>query len=69
MSNIDTSPQKKYRTEFAKKAAVIHADIDPASISKNIAVDIPIVADAKNVIKVLPGSMPKVCCKLPGDLR
>ena len=40
-------------SEFAKKAAVIHADIDPASISKNIAVDIPIVADAKNVIKVL----------------
>lgn len=33
--------------EFAKHAKIIHVDIDPASISKNISVDIPIVADAK----------------------
>lgn len=37
-------------TEFAKKAKIIHVDIDPASISRNIAVDVPIVADAKNAI-------------------
>lgn len=36
--------------EFAKKAAIIHVDIDPASISRNIEVKIPIVADAKNAI-------------------
>lgn len=40
-------------TEFAKKAAIIHVDIDPASISRNIVVDIPIVADAKNAIVAL----------------
>ena len=40
-------------TEFAKKAAIIHVDIDPASISRNIVVDIPIVADAKNTIVAL----------------
>lgn len=34
-------------SEFAPNAAIIHIDIDPASISRNIAVDIPIVADAK----------------------
>ncbi|MDD5044376.1 MAG: biosynthetic-type acetolactate synthase large subunit [Candidatus Omnitrophica bacterium] len=35
---------------FAPGAKVIHIDIDPSSISKNIEVDIPIVGDAKNVL-------------------
>lgn len=35
---------------FAPHAKVIHIDIDPASISKNVKVDIPIVGDAKNVL-------------------
>lgn len=35
---------------FAKKAKIIHIDIDPSSISKNVAVDIPIVGDAKNIL-------------------
>ncbi len=39
--------------EFAKEAAIIHVDIDAASISRNIAVDIPIVADAKAAISAL----------------
>jgi acetolactate synthase-1/2/3 large subunit len=34
-------------SEFAKEAKIIHIDIDAASISRNIVVDIPIVADAK----------------------
>ena len=37
--------------EFAAHAKIIHVDIDPTSISKNIKVDIPIVGDSKNVIK------------------
>jgi acetolactate synthase I/II/III large subunit len=37
--------------EFASHAKIIHVDIDPTSISKNIKVDIPIVGDSKNVIK------------------
>ncbi len=40
-------------SEFAKQATIIHIDIDPASISRNIVVDIPIVADAKNAICIL----------------
>ncbi len=35
---------------FAPDAAVIHADIDPAEISKNRTADVPIVGDAREVI-------------------
>jgi acetolactate synthase-1/2/3 large subunit len=35
---------------FAPGAAVIHADIDPAEISKNRVADIPIVGDARDVL-------------------
>ena len=37
--------------EFATKAQIVHIDIDTASISRNIQVDIPIVADAKDAIE------------------
>lgn len=40
-------------SEFAPNAKIIHIDIDSASISRNIVVNIPIVADAKNAIKEL----------------
>jgi len=36
---------------FAPLARIIHVDIDPTSISKNVRVDIPIVGDAKNILK------------------
>ena len=36
--------------EFAPHAQIVHIDIDTASISRNIHVDIPIVADAKDAI-------------------
>ena len=39
--------------EFAKNATIIHVDIDPAAISKNIFVSIPIVGDAKNAIEAI----------------
>jgi acetolactate synthase I/II/III large subunit len=32
---------------FAPKAKIIHVDIDPSSISKNVKVDIPVVGDAR----------------------
>lgn len=40
-------------SEFAKNATIIHIDIDPASISRNIVVDIPIVGDAKKAINAM----------------
>ena len=36
--------------EFAPNAKVIHIDIDPSCISKNVTADIPIVGDAKRVL-------------------
>ena len=35
---------------FAPNAKIIHIDIDPASISKNVHVDIPVVGDAKEIL-------------------
>lgn len=40
-------------SEFCPKAQVIHIDIDPTSIRKNIHVDIPIVGDCKRVLSEL----------------
>ncbi|MCL5282969.1 MAG: biosynthetic-type acetolactate synthase large subunit [Planctomycetes bacterium] len=38
---------------FAPHAKVIHIDIDPSSISKNVQVDIPVVGDAKHILMEL----------------
>ncbi len=38
---------------FAPTASIIHIDIDPTSIRKNVRVDIPIVGDVKRVLAVL----------------
>ena len=40
-------------TEFAPSAKIIHIDIDPTSISKNVKVDIPIVADCKHALTAM----------------
>jgi len=38
---------------FAPHARIIHIDIDPAEIGKNVRVDVPIVGDAKSVLQAL----------------
>ncbi|MCL6588927.1 MAG: biosynthetic-type acetolactate synthase large subunit [Firmicutes bacterium] len=38
---------------FAPKAKIIHIDIDPAEIGKNVRYNIPIVGDAKTVLETL----------------
>jgi len=40
-------------SEFCPHAKVIHIDIDPTSIRKNVNVDIPIVGDCKKVLREL----------------
>jgi acetolactate synthase-1/2/3 large subunit len=40
-------------TEFAPHAKIVHIDIDPSSISKNVKVDIPIVGDCKDTLDQL----------------
>jgi len=42
---------------FAKKAKVIHIDIDPTTIKKNVGVDLPIVGDIKNVLSTLANKL------------
>jgi len=38
---------------FAPDAKIIHVDVDPTSIKKNVRVDLPIVGDLKDVLKKL----------------
>lgn len=38
---------------FAPKARIVHVDIDPAEIGKNVKTDVPVVGDAREVLKVL----------------
>ena len=43
---------------FAPQAKIIHIDIDPAEIGKNVRVDVPIVGDVRNVLQVLNEQIP-----------
>jgi acetolactate synthase-1/2/3 large subunit len=38
---------------FAPNAKVVHIDVDPASVSKIVKVDVPVVGDAKNILTAL----------------
>jgi acetolactate synthase-1/2/3 large subunit len=40
-------------SEFAPRAKFVHIDVDPAEISKNVPVHIPIVGDAKHILPKL----------------
>ncbi len=43
---------------FAPDAEIVHVDIDPAEISKNVEADVPVVGDAAAVIDQLDEAMP-----------
>lgn len=49
---------------FAKKAKVIHIDIDPTTIKKNVAVDLPIVGDLNDVLSKLVSAFAETPDKL-----
>lgn len=38
---------------FAPRAKIVHIDVDPAEVGKNVRVDIPVVGDAKNALVAL----------------
>jgi acetolactate synthase-1/2/3 large subunit len=50
---------------FAPKARVIHADIDPAEIGKNRAVDVPIVGDLRLTLESLVAAYAEVAAEVP----
>ena len=47
-------------SEFAKNCKIIHIDIDPTSIRKNVHVDVPIVGDVKRVLAQLNLEIAKI---------
>ncbi|MBN1817259.1 MAG: biosynthetic-type acetolactate synthase large subunit [Sedimentisphaerales bacterium] len=51
-SRFDDRVTGKLKT-FAPHARIIHIDVDPASISKNVRVDIPVVGSAKYILTEL----------------
>ena len=42
---------------FAPNARVVHCDIDPAEIGKNVSTDVPVVGDAREVLKLMLGEV------------
>ena len=48
---------------YAKQAKIIHIDIDHAEINKNVAVDVPIVGDCKEVLPMLTDLVNNGCHK------
>jgi acetolactate synthase-1/2/3 large subunit len=58
-------------SQFAKKADIIHIDIDPAEIGKNLNVNIPVVGDIKNILeklseRICPLDTTQWMCKIRG---
>ena len=51
--------------KFATDARIVHIDIDPSAISKNVRVDIPIVGDAKEVLKELNSKLKESLKEFP----
>jgi len=40
-------------SSFAPRAKIVHIDVDPAEVGKNVRVDIPVVGDARNALEGL----------------
>ncbi len=55
--------------KFARDAQVIHVDIDPCSISKNVKASIPIVGDIKNVLTTMLSQLSKSHHKVNIELK
>jgi acetolactate synthase-1/2/3 large subunit len=56
-------------SEFAKGCKIVHIDIDPTSIRKNVHVDVPIVGDVKRVLTQLNAEVAKISRDWRTDLE
>lgn len=54
---------------FATNAKIIHIDIDPTSIRKNVRVDVPIVGDVKRVLTILNKTLKEDVKEQWGEIR
>jgi acetolactate synthase-1/2/3 large subunit len=48
--------------KFARGAEIIHVDVDPSSIGKNVRTHVPIVGDAKSVVRQMLEALPAEAC-------
>ena len=55
--------------KFARDAQVIHVDIDPCSISKNVKASVPIVGDIKNVLNLMIAELDKANHTINTELK
>jgi len=46
-------------SSFAPHAKIIHIDLDPSEIGKNVRVDVPIVGDAKRILETMLEELPQ----------
>ncbi len=46
-------------SDYAKQAKIIHIDIDPAELNKNVTADVPIVADCRKALEALDAKLNK----------
>ncbi|GBF23282.1 acetolactate synthase I/II/III large subunit [Candidatus Gastranaerophilus sp. (ex Termes propinquus)] len=54
---------------FARDSQVIHVDIDPCSVGKNVKVDVPIVGDVKNVLDGMLSEIEDKGCSVDSEKR
>jgi len=52
--------------KFAPQAEIIHVDVDPTSVSKNVRAHIPVVGDAKSVMRQILDMLPDEACTASG---
>jgi acetolactate synthase-1/2/3 large subunit len=55
---------------FAPRATIVHIDIDPAAIGRNVRVAVPIAGDARDVVtRLLPHVAPRACASWYEQIR
>src|SRR5262249_37452569 len=55
--------------KFAPRAEIIHVDIDSTSVSKNVRAHVPVVGDAKRVMRQMLDLLPQAACSSRCDRR
>jgi len=54
---------------FARNAKIVHVDVDPSSINKNVMIDVPIVSDCKSALRSFNQLLKEKNFTVTGDQR